>query len=62
MYELNRELVESLNGSGRIFVSHASLGGRLTPRLTLGNIKTGRQEVETAWRLLTEVAGELVTR
>jgi len=59
---LNEELVKRVNDSGSIFLSHTRLQGRLTPRLTLGNIKTGRTEVERAWALLSDAAAALVRR
>jgi aromatic-L-amino-acid decarboxylase len=57
--ELNRQLVERVNSTGSVFLSHATVDGRITPRLTLGNVKTGRAEVELAWELLLAAGQEL---
>jgi aromatic-L-amino-acid decarboxylase len=59
---LNEELLRSVNATGRVFISHAVLADRYSLRVTLGNIKTGRSEVETVWELLTESAGALLAR
>ena len=60
--EMNRRLVERVNDTGSVFLSHASVGGRVTPRLTLGNVKTGRAEVDRAWHLLLEASRDLEGR
>lgn len=59
---LNLGLLEKVNAVGPVFLSHASVGDRQTLRVAIGNIKTGRAQVETAWRLLSEAADELVGR
>ena len=56
---LNEQLVDRVNADGSIFIAHTRLGGRVTPRLTLGNIKTGRAEADRAWALLSDAATAL---
>jgi aromatic-L-amino-acid decarboxylase len=60
--ELNEQLLGAVNDSGRVFISSTVLGGRYTLRVALGNIRTGRAQIETVWSLLQESAGTLLVR
>jgi len=60
--ERNERLLGEVNASGAIFISHAVVAGRYTLRVTLGNIRTGRAQVETVWRLLRQGAGASAAR
>jgi aromatic-L-amino-acid decarboxylase len=53
---LNERILERVNASGEVFLSHTKLGGRYTVRLAVGNIRTERRHVERAWTLLREAA------
>ena len=53
---LNERILAHVNASGRVFLSHTRLGGAYTLRLAVGNIRTRREHVAEAWRLLREVA------
>ena len=59
---LNEALLEGVNRSGKIFLSHTRLDGRFTIRLALGNLRTERRHVEAAWDLIRETARELAAR
>jgi aromatic-L-amino-acid decarboxylase len=52
--ELNERLMEAVNASGEIFISHTRLEGRFTLRLALGGIRTEPRHVERAWVLVAE--------
>jgi aromatic-L-amino-acid decarboxylase len=54
--ELNRELLEKVNSSGKAFLSHTVLNGRFALRLAIGNIETDWQDLEATWELLCELA------
>lgn len=54
--EVNRRLLEDLNGSGRIFLTHTRLDGRFTLRLSVGQTNTERRHVVDAWSLIGEMA------
>jgi len=56
---MNRLLLDRLNAGGRIYLSHAVLGGAFTLRLCVGQTRTERRHVEEAWRLVAETAREL---
>jgi aromatic-L-amino-acid decarboxylase len=57
--EFNMRLMEELNGSGRIYLSHTKLDGAVTLRMSVGQTNTGRRHVEEAWRLVRDMAQEL---
>ena len=57
--ELNQRLLERLNASGDIFLSHTKLNGRYTLRLAIGNLHTTERHVERAWALIQEHAAVL---
>jgi aromatic-L-amino-acid decarboxylase len=56
---LNETLMTNLNRDGKVFLSHTKLNGRYTLRLAVGNIRTNRQHVELAWKLLRTEAVRL---
>jgi aromatic-L-amino-acid decarboxylase len=53
---LNARILERVNMSGRVFLSHTKLNGIYTLRLAIGNIRTERRHVADAWGLLREAA------
>jgi len=56
---LNERLLNGLNDTGEVFLSHTSLGGRYVLRLAIGNIRTTEADVRRVWDLLRERAGAL---
>ena len=52
----NAEIMDAVDRSGEIFLSHTRLGGRFTIRLSVGNLRTEPRHVERAWELLREAA------
>ncbi len=54
----NAAILERVNASGRIFISHTKLGGRYTLRIAIGNLRTTQEHLNDAWRLLREAAAE----
>jgi aromatic-L-amino-acid decarboxylase len=57
--DLNEKLMEAVNQTGQIFLSHTKLRGRFGIRLTIGNIKTTWQDVALAWEIIQQKAKEL---
>jgi aromatic-L-amino-acid decarboxylase len=53
---LNQVILDRVNASGEVFLSHTRLRGRLTLRLAVGNIRTEERHVARAWTLLREAA------
>ncbi|MBZ5592325.1 MAG: amino acid decarboxylase [Acidobacteriia bacterium] len=50
--EENQALLERVNATGEVFLSHTVLHGRFTLRLAIGNIGTTRAHVQRAWELV----------
>jgi aromatic-L-amino-acid decarboxylase len=50
--DLNEALLEEVNSSGRIYMSHTRLHGRFTLRLAVGHIRTTDRHVHQAWALV----------
>ncbi len=57
--ELNEALLEAMNASGEVFLSHTKLRDRFTLRLAVGNLRTRAWHVQRAWELLQEHAAQL---
>jgi aromatic-L-amino-acid decarboxylase len=51
--EATRALMDRVNTSGRMYLTHTSANGRLALRLAIGATLTERKHVEQAWELLT---------
>jgi aromatic-L-amino-acid/L-tryptophan decarboxylase len=56
--ESNRALLERVNASGEIFISHCVLNGRYTLRLGIGQMNTTEDDVRRAWEVLVREAAE----
>jgi aromatic-L-amino-acid decarboxylase len=52
---LNENLMNAVNDTGDIFISHTKLQGNYTLRLAIGNIRTEEKHIAQAWALLQEV-------
>jgi aromatic-L-amino-acid/L-tryptophan decarboxylase len=52
----NRALLERVNASGEVFMSHAVLGGRYVLRMAIGQMSTTEDDVRRAWDLLRSEA------
>jgi aromatic-L-amino-acid/L-tryptophan decarboxylase len=57
--ERNRELLERVNSSGEIFISHAMLQGRYALRLAAGQMRTTEEDISRAWDVLRREASAL---
>jgi aromatic-L-amino-acid decarboxylase len=58
---LNQRLLDLLNASGALYLTHTRLDGRLVLRLCVGQTHTELEHVERAWRLILETTGTLET-
>jgi aromatic-L-amino-acid decarboxylase len=56
---LNERILESVNRTGEVFLSHTKLNGKFTLRLAIGNLGTTEAHVRRAWELLQEHAARL---
>jgi len=50
----NARILDHVNASGRVFLSHTKLGGRYVLRVAIGNLGTQVTHLAEAWRLLSE--------
>jgi aromatic-L-amino-acid/L-tryptophan decarboxylase len=60
--ELNRfnaSLIEKVNASGRVYLTHTSLKGRYTIRMAIGQRTTAEKNVLEAWELITKHASSI---
>ena len=53
---LNQRLLDRVNASRRVFLTHTRLRGRFTIRLVVGQRTTQREHVAEAWRLIRDAA------
>jgi aromatic-L-amino-acid decarboxylase len=54
--KLNEKLLEEINASRKIFLSHTKLNGKFVIRLTIGSIRHERRHIEEAWILVKKIA------
>ena len=54
--EFNRRLLDRLNASGRLYLTHTMLRGRVVLRLCAGQTHTELKHVESAWNQIREAA------
>lgn len=57
--EANQALMDRLNRSGDLYLTHTRLNGRLTLRLCVGQTNTQARHVKRAWERIREEAGRL---
>ena len=56
----NTAIMDAVNRSGEVFLSHTRLAGRFTIRIAIGNLRTEARHVERAWSLLRAAAADQV--
>jgi aromatic-L-amino-acid decarboxylase len=57
--DLNKKLLDEINKTGKVFLSHTKLREKFAIRLAIGNIKTTWEDVALAWEIIQEKGGEL---
>lgn len=55
----NQTIMDRLNRSGDLFLTHTKLNGKMTLRLCVGQTHTEARHVERAWKRITEEADRL---
>ena len=53
---LNMAILDRANCTGRVYMSHTKLGGRVILRLAIGNVRTDERHVAEAWQILLDAA------
>src|SRR5581483_1655123 len=56
---LNERLMETLNASGKLFISHTKLNGKFTLRFAIGNIKTTEDHIRSSWEFIQSEAAKV---
>lgn len=56
--EANQTIMDRLNSSGDLFLTHTKLNGKLTLRLCVGQTNTQARHVENAWKRISGEAGK----
>ncbi|MBI5382661.1 MAG: aspartate aminotransferase family protein [Opitutae bacterium] len=59
--DVNRQLLERLNRSGALYLTHTLLGGRYTLRFCVGQTHTEARHVAQAWHRICATAAEIST-
>jgi aromatic-L-amino-acid decarboxylase len=54
--QLNSEIVEKINASGRAYLTQTKLRGRTVMRIGLGNVVTTENHLREAWEIIRETA------
>jgi aromatic-L-amino-acid decarboxylase len=57
--EANQRLMDALNRSGDLYLTHTRLNDKVTLRLCVGQTHTEERHVQNAWRRIQEEAGKL---
>lgn len=57
--EANQKLMDALNRSGELYLTHTKLDGKLTLRMCIGQTNTTERHVEKAWARIQEEAGRI---
>jgi aromatic-L-amino-acid/L-tryptophan decarboxylase len=56
----NRSLMERLNGTGKMYVAHTVVDGKLVLRFAVGSSLQQERHVRSAWELIEKTAGEIL--
>lgn len=54
--EANQKILDTVNSSGKIYLTHTRLDGRLTLRMSIGQTQTQQRHVENAWKMIQAAA------
>lgn len=57
--QMNESLLQSINASGKAYLTHTKLNETFTLRLVLGNTGLEERHVEEVWKLIRETAGQI---
>ena len=57
--QLNSDIVERINASGRAYLTQTKLRGRTVIRIGLGNVLTTEEHLRKGWKIIQETASNL---
>jgi aromatic-L-amino-acid/L-tryptophan decarboxylase len=58
--DLNQQILDALNSSGKLYLTHTRLQGKFTLRMSIGQSATEWRHVEQAWKLIRNTASLFV--
>jgi aromatic-L-amino-acid decarboxylase len=58
--EFNERLINEINSTGELFLSHTKLNGKFTLRLVISGIRQEERHAEDAWKLIQKIFYQLV--
>ena len=59
--DFNRMLMDRLNQSGEIYLTHTSLDDKFTLRMSIGGTLTEKRHVQQAWLLIRQTADQIIS-
>jgi glutamate/tyrosine decarboxylase-like PLP-dependent enzyme len=57
--QLNSDIIERINASGRAYLTQTKLHGRTVMRIGLGNVLTTEEHLRKGWEIIQETASNL---
>ncbi len=54
IHTLNEQLLNEVNATGKVFITHTKLNGKFTIRLVISGLRTEEKHVELAWNVIQE--------
>ncbi|MCK5221060.1 MAG: aspartate aminotransferase family protein, partial [Candidatus Aminicenantes bacterium] len=54
---INNLLMENLNSTGKIYLTHTKLNGKYTLRLVIGQTYQEKHHIDSAWEFIKKIAG-----
>lgn len=57
--EFNRQLMDTINQSGKMYFTHTVLNNRFVLRMSIGQSQTELQHIEAAWQLIIDTASKM---
>jgi aromatic-L-amino-acid/L-tryptophan decarboxylase len=57
--DFNERVLNAVNATGEVFLSHTKLNGSFVMHLAIGNIRTEEQHIARAWELLQQECGRM---
>jgi aromatic-L-amino-acid decarboxylase len=55
----NERLIDAVNATGEVFLSHTRVRGRVALRIAIAHLDTTEKHVQRAWQLVQEQAERL---
>ncbi len=54
--EINQHIMDTLNQSGKLYLTHTKMDGKLTLRFCVGQVNTQEKHVRNAWKMIQDAA------